>query len=72
MRGVKKMSWGDIADPEIGGIKNLTKLPTCRDVVKRANEKFFKHGREATKDEYKRCGHRRWKVGPEIEELIIH
>ena len=55
LRDDKDMSWDDIADPKIGGIMNLAGLQTCRDVVKRAYEKYFKRGRGKSKYDYRKC-----------------
>ena len=71
LRDDKDMSWDDIADPKIGGIMNLAGLPTCRDVVKRAYEKYFKRGRGKSKYDYRKCGRKRWKMTLEIERFLI-
>ena len=70
LRDDKDMSWDGIADPKIGGIMNLAGLPTCRDVVKRAYEKYFKRGRGKSKYDYRKCGRKRWKMTLEIEKAF--
>lgn len=70
LRDDKKMSWDDIADPAKGGVKNLQGKATCRDVARRAYNKFFKRGREKGKYDYKKSGRKAWKLTPEVQQYL--
>ena len=46
LRDDKGMSWDDIVDPAKGGVVNRLGKPSCRDVVRRTYNKWFKRGKK--------------------------
>jgi hypothetical protein len=71
LRDDKKMSWEQIVDPDAGGVVNIEGYPTCRDVAKRAYDKFFKCGKKKAKYDYSKCGRKCWKITREIRAFLV-